>query len=162
MSCGRASIRVLRRKWPSCVACQTGRICPALCAVVRKLNIWNCRPPAPMRVRRSKTGPALSNLIATAVISINGNVSASRTQAIKQSPERLICPVKLWHKNRPARWREGRSPSGRKPKQAVRSPNNLRLIWTRLWVLTNSEFWFSICADPIHDDVILSVETAKP
>jgi len=61
---------------------------------VRKLNIWNDRPRAPIRVRRAKTGPGLSNLIATAVIRINGSVSASRTQAIKKSPERLICPVK--------------------------------------------------------------------
>jgi len=33
---------------------------------VRKLNIWNDRPRAPIRVRRAKTGPGLSNLIATA------------------------------------------------------------------------------------------------
>jgi hypothetical protein len=48
-----------------------------------------------MQVRLSKTGPGLSDLIVSATINISGQVSASKTEAITKSTNRLICSAIL-------------------------------------------------------------------
>src|SRR3989440_603114 len=51
---------------------------------------WNRRPPTPIQVRFTKTGPVLSARTASAMISISGAVIASKIAAITKSMTRLI------------------------------------------------------------------------